>query len=63
MRIIKILSIIFGIASIVLFILTEDITLPMVLVDKWTLIMVILFLIEIINIFIVKTHSKQNNEE
>lgn len=63
MRIIKILSIIFAIISIILFILTEDMTLPMELTDKWTFIMLILFIIEIINFFIVKTHSKQNSEE
>lgn len=63
MRIIKILSIIFAIISIILFILTEDMTLPMELTDKWTFIMLILFVIEIINFFIVKTHSKQNEDE
>ena len=58
MRITKIASILVGVISIIIFILTEDMSLPMVLVDKWTLLMILLLIIEIVNIFIIRQQSK-----
>lgn len=54
----KIASIIIGIISIVIFIFTEDMSLPMVYTDKWTLLMILLLIIEIVNIFIIRQQSK-----
>ena len=54
----KIASVLIGIISIIIFIFTEDMTLPMVYTDKWTIIMILLLIIEIINIFIIRQQSK-----
>lgn len=54
----KIASILVGIISVIAFILTEDMSLPMVLTDKWTFLMILLLIIEIINIFIIRRQSK-----
>ncbi len=47
-RLLKILSIVPALAAIITFILTEDMTQPMVLVDKWTILMVIYLLVDLI---------------
>ena len=47
-RLLKILSILPALAAIITFILTEDMTQPMVLVDKWTILMVIYLLVDLI---------------
>ena len=54
----KIASILAGIISVIAFILTEDMSLPMVLTDKWTFLMILLLIIEIVNIFIIRRQSK-----
>ena len=58
----KIASILVGIISIIAFILTEDMSLPMVLTDKWTFLMILLLIIEIVNIFIIR-HQSQGEED
>lgn len=59
----KIYSILIGIISIIVFILTEDMTLPMILIDKWTILMAIFTIVEIINIFIIRHKSKEEDED
>lgn len=59
----KIYSILVGIISIIAFILTEDITLPMILIDKWTILMVIFLAINVINIFVMRKKSKQEEDD
>lgn len=54
----KIASAIIGIGSIIIFILTENMSLPMVLTDKWTFLMILLLIIEIVSIFIIRQQSK-----
>ena len=63
MRITKIASILVGIISVVVFILTEDMSLPMILTDKWTLCMILLLIIEVVNIWIVKRQSQREEED
>ena len=63
MRITKIASILVGIISIIIFILTEDMNLPMILTDKWTLCMILLLIIEVVNIWIVKKQSQREEED
>lgn len=58
---IRLLSLIPAIAAIIIFILTEDMTLPMQLVDKWTLLMVVILIIQIIVAFFAK--KKKDEEE
>ena len=59
----KIYSILIGIISIIVFILTEDMTLQMILIDKWTILMAIFTIAEIINIFIIRHKSKEEDED
>ena len=59
----KIYIILINIISIIAFILTEDMTLPMILIDKWTILMAIFTIIEIINIFIIRHKSKEEDED
>ena len=54
----KTTSILVGIISIITFIFTEDMTQPMVYTDKWTILMILLLIIEIINIFVIRQQSK-----
>ncbi len=62
----KILPLLVGlltsILAILVFIFTEDMRLPMVLIDKWTIIMLIIFLIEFPLLFI-KHKEKEEKEE
>ena len=46
--ILRLLAIIIGIVSIIIFLITEDMSLPMVIIDKWTLLMLILLLVNLI---------------
>ena len=59
----KAVGIILAVVMVIIFILTENIFLPMILVDKWTLLMIILLIIAIINIFIVKKKCEENEDE
>ena len=54
----RIASIVIAILSIIIFILTENMALPMVLIDKYTLLMVIILIIQII-IAIFSKHSNK----
>ena len=56
-------SILVGIISVIAFILTEDMSLPMVLTDKWTFLMILLLIIEIVNIFIIRRQSKGEEDD
>ncbi len=54
----RLTSILVAIAAIVTFILTEDMTLPMVMVDKWTLLMVVIAVLQAAVGYV----SKRNDE-
>ena len=59
-----VLEIIVAAAAIVAFVLTEDMRLPMVLIDRWTLLMLlILFLNWIIDIRLIRYWSKKQEED
>ncbi|MCL2134138.1 MAG: InlB B-repeat-containing protein [Candidatus Bathyarchaeota archaeon] len=51
-------GVIMGILGIIVFILTEDMTLPMQYVDKWTIVNAIIFIVEIIAITLTFKHQK-----
>jgi len=59
----KIAGAIAGVAGPVAFILTEDITLPMIMIDKWTLLMVIILAVQIVAAILNKKASKLDDEE
>ncbi|MDR0797791.1 MAG: hypothetical protein LBE70_03630, partial [Nitrososphaerota archaeon] len=54
-------SVIMGIVGIIVFLLTEDMTRPMVLVDRWTIVNAIIFIIELIAIAL--TFKHENNKD
>ncbi|MDR0471503.1 MAG: InlB B-repeat-containing protein, partial [Nitrososphaerota archaeon] len=56
------LSVILGIVGIVVFLLTEDMSRPMALVDNWTIVNVIIFVVELIAIVLTFKH-KDNKDE
>ena len=59
----KIFGILPAALSILLFLMTEDIRLPMVLVDKWTLPMIIILIISVILAYLTKNKKKEKDEE
>ena len=59
----KVLGSLSAVASIVVFILTEDITLPMVLTDRWTLLMVVLFIISLGSLFLGRRWHDEDEDE
>lgn len=61
--ILKIIGVILFICGIVLFILTEDITATMILIDKWTLLNVLLFINNLLAFFILIDSKKEDEEE
>ena len=61
--ILKVIGIILFICGIVLFILTEDMTATMILIDKWTLLNVLLFINNLLAFFILIDSKKEDEEE
>ncbi len=59
----RVVALIDVVLSIVLFVLTENITLPMQLVDKWTLLMLALTAINIVALLFGKKFHKQEKKE
>ena len=59
---VRLASVIPAIAGIVAFILTEDMTNPMTMVDKWTILMVVILAIQVIVAIVAKT-KKSNDDE
>ncbi|MCL2642268.1 MAG: InlB B-repeat-containing protein [Candidatus Bathyarchaeota archaeon] len=57
------LSIIMSIAGIIVFILTEDMSRPMVLFDKWTIVNAIIFIVETIAIALTFKHKKNTDDK
>ena len=55
----RLASLIPALGAILAFILTEDMSLPMILVDRWTILMVIIGLVQIL----VAIFSKKKKEE
>ena len=58
-----ILEVLLSIASIIAFILTEDMRLPMVLIDKWTPLMLILMIGSLLVDFILTRYKKSKKDE
>ncbi|MBQ6583345.1 MAG: hypothetical protein IJH77_05920, partial [Mogibacterium sp.] len=59
----RILSILTAVISVIAFILTEDMSLPMQLIDRWTLLMVILLIIDILLAIFSKKKRKDEEEQ
>ena len=57
-------SIVPALAAVIVFLLTEDMRLPMVFVDRWTLLMVIIGLVQgLVMVFAKKTKKDPDEEE
>lgn len=59
----KLLGLIPAIGSVILFILTEDIRLPWRWIDKWTIWMIIILLVNVILAFLTRNKKKDDDEE
>jgi uncharacterized repeat protein (TIGR02543 family) len=59
----RILSIIPAVASVIIFCLTENIKNPMILVDKWTVLMIVLLIVNIILAFFSKKKKKDEDDD
>jgi uncharacterized repeat protein (TIGR02543 family) len=55
-------AVIMGIAGVIVFILTEDMNNPMVLIDRWTIVNAIIFIVEIMAIIFTFKRKKKNNQ-
>ncbi len=62
-RLAKILGLIPAIAAIVTFIFTEDMTQKMVLIDKWTLLMVVYLIADLLLAFFAKTKKEEPDDD
>ncbi len=59
----RLLAIVTAIVSLIVFILTEDMRLPMVLIDAWTMLMVVLSIVQIVFLIVARVTSSQTDEE
>ena len=59
----RLFSLVPAIGAIIAFILTEDMRLPMVLVDRWTLLMIVIALIQVIVAFFSKKKKEEPEKE
>ena len=59
----KIAGALAGVAAPIAFILTEDMSLPMVMIDKWTLLMIIILAVQIVAAVLNKKASEAPDEE
>ena len=63
-RIYKWISGLTAVISVIVFVLTENMRLPMILVDKWTLLMVVFFLINAVTLYLGRRwHENEDDEE
>ena len=59
----KLLGWIPAVGALIVFIITEDMRLPMTITDKWTLLMVVIFAINAIAAYLTRNRKKQEQEE
>ena len=49
--------------AIIVFIFTEDMTLPMIFVDKWTILHVVIALVQVVVMVLCKKKKDENDED
>ena len=59
----RLISIIPALIAIIVFIFTEDMTLPMIFVDKWTILHVVIALVQIVVMVLCKKRKDENDED
>ena len=57
----RILSLLVALGSIILFMLTENVKLPMVYIDNWTIVMVIIMIVQIVLMIFSKHKEVEKN--
>lgn len=62
-RWLKVISIVVALISIVFFLVTEDISLPMTMIDKWTIWMVVIAVVQIVVFLFARKWKEEENEE
>ncbi len=60
---VKVSSTLIAILAILVFIFTEDMSLPVVIVDQWTIVMILILLAQMIVAFVFKKSNKNNEEK
>ena len=61
---VRILSIVVTLAAVLVFIFTEDITLPMVITDQWTWVMAAISVVQVVlAVFAGKGHKENDDED
>ena len=59
----RLISIIPALIAIIVFIFTEDMTLPMIFVDKWTVLHVVIALVQVVVMVLCKKKKDENDED
>jgi len=59
----KVIALIDAVVALVVFILTEDMTLPMALVDKWTILMIVFALVSVVSLVMGYKNAKDEASE
>ena len=59
----RLISIIPALITIIVFIFTEDMTLPMIFVDKWTILHVVIALVQVVVMVLCKKRKDENDED
>ena len=59
----RVISAVWGILMIIVFFLTEDMSLPMVIVDKWTILMVVMTIIQAGIMFMSRKKYEDEDED
>ena len=59
----RLISIIPALIAIIVFIFTEDMTLPMIFVDKWTILHVVIALVQVVVMVLCKKKKGENDED
>ena len=59
----RLISIIPALIAIIVFIFTEDMTLPMIFIDKWTILHVVIALVQVVVMVLCKKKKDENDED
>ena len=59
----RLISIIPALIAIIVFIFTEDMTLPMIFVDKWTILHAVIALVQVVVMVLCKKKKDENDED
>lgn len=58
----KVSGVVIALVSLIAFIITEDMTLPMILIDKWTIMMALILLVQCVNLYLTKKWKEDSED-